>query len=181
MRSNTRRTAVCGMFAALAVVLLAAGSIFPLATFCAPALAGLCAVPVAVEFGLKAGLAVYIITGVLALFFCPDLEAVCIFLFLLGYYPLLKPWLDRAARPVVRVLAKLAICNLSVLACYGLLLFVFPLPALQAEMGEMGLLAAGGMLVLANITFLVYDAALVNLLRIYLCRIRPRLFPPGRR
>ena len=89
----------------------------------------------AVEFGLKAGLAVYIITGVLALFFCPDLEAVCIFLFLLGYYPLLKPWLDRAARPVVRVLAKLAICNLSVLACYGLLLFVFPLPALQAEMG----------------------------------------------
>ena len=135
------------MFAALAVVLLAAGSIFPLATFCAPALAGLCAVPVAVEFGLKAGLAVYIITGVLALFFCPDLEAVCIFLFLLGYYPLLKPWLDRAARPVARVLAKLAVCNLSVLACYGLLLFVFPLPALQAEMGEMGLLAAGGMLV----------------------------------
>ena len=78
MRSNTRRTAVCGMFAALAVVLLAAGSIFPLATFCAPALAGLCAVPVAMEFGLKAGLAVYIITGVLALFFCPTRFAVCV-------------------------------------------------------------------------------------------------------
>lgn len=181
VRTNARRTAVCGMFAALAVVLLTAGSIFPLATFCAPALAGLCAVPVAVEFGIKAGLAVYIITGVLALFLCPDLEAVFIFLFLLGYYPLIKPWLDRIARPVLRVIAKLAVCNVSVLTCYGLLLFVFPLPALQQEMGGMGTVAAGGMLLLANITFLVYDAALANLFRIYLCRIRPRLFPPGRR
>lgn len=169
------------MFAALAVVVLTMGSILPLATFCAPALAGLCAVPVAMELGLKAGMAVYVITGVLSLFLCPDKEAVFIFLFLLGYYPLLKPRLDRIARRPLRLLAKLAVCNLSVLACYGLLLAVLSMPAIRQEMGDLSLWAAGGMLVLANITFLVYDAALVNLFRVYLCRIRPRLFPPGRR
>ncbi len=175
-QNKTGKTALCGVFCGLAVVLLSLGGMIPVATFCAPALAGLCAVPVAVEYGNKSGVMVYLVTAVLSFFFCPDIEAVFMFVFLLGYYPLMKPKLDKIKHKVMRLIAKLGIFNFAILLCYGLLLFVFPLPALQQEMAEMGKIAVVGLIVLGNFTFLIYDAALVNIFHVYLQRFRPKIF-----
>ena len=42
-----------------------------------------------------------------------------VFVFLLGYYPLVKPRFERIRLPLVRVLCKLLLCNGAVLAMYG--------------------------------------------------------------
>ena len=174
-RRHTRRTALCGVFGALAVVLMLMGGILPLATFIAPALAGLCAVPVAVEFGLKSGILVYVLVSTLSGLFCPDIEAVCIYIFLLGYYPLLKIRLDRIHRKPLRLAAKLALFNCAIAAMYTLLLVVLPVPALQSDAASIALPMLAVLLVMGNITFLIYDAALCNVFRLYICKIRPRL------
>ena len=175
-RKHTRRTALCGVFGALAVVLMLMGGILPLATFIAPALAGLCVVPVAVEFGLKSGILVYVLVSVLGGLFCPDVEAVCIYIFLLGYYPLLKVRLDRIRRRPLRVAAKLVLFNCAIAAMYTLLLVVFPVPVLQADAAGVALPMLATLLVMGNVTFFIYDAALCNVFRLYICQIRPRLF-----
>ena len=66
-KSESRRVAVGGVFGALALVLMLAGGFLPLATFAAPAFAGLLIVPVAIEFGVKTGVLVYAAIGLLAL------------------------------------------------------------------------------------------------------------------
>lgn len=177
--TNARRTALCGVFSALALVLMLLGGVIPLATFCAPALAGLCVIPVVVEFGAKAGLMVYLAVSLLSFFCCPDIEMACIFIFLLGYYPLLKLKLDRIPSKWLRRGAKFAVFNAAVAAMYALLLLVFPVPALQAEMQDMALWGLVGLWLAGNVTFWVYDGALVNLYRVYLYRLRPRIL--GRR
>ena len=164
-RKHTRRTALCGVFGALAVVLMLMGGILPLATFLAPAL----------EFGLKSGILVYVVVSALAGLFCPDVEAVCIYIFLLGYYPLLKVRLDRIRRRPLRMAAKLALFNCAIAAMYTLLLVVLPVPALQADTAGIALPMLVTLLVMGNVTFFIYDAALCNVFRLYLCRIRPRI------
>ena len=47
--ASSRRIALGGVFGALSLVILLMGSVFPAATFVAPAIAGLAIVPVAVE------------------------------------------------------------------------------------------------------------------------------------
>ena len=51
--SESRKIALSGVFGSLAAVLMLMGGILPLATYVAPALAGILIVPVAIEFGIK--------------------------------------------------------------------------------------------------------------------------------
>lgn len=80
-QSESRRIALGGVFGALALALMLAGGFLPLATFAAPAFAGLLLVPVAIECGVKAGLLAYAAIGLLALFLVADKEMALIFCF----------------------------------------------------------------------------------------------------
>ena len=56
MKQNKSRTvALCGIFGALALVVMLAGDLIPLATYLSPALAGLLILPVLCEAGRRAG------------------------------------------------------------------------------------------------------------------------------
>ena len=57
--SESRKIALSGVFGSLAAVLMLMGGILPLATYVAPALAGILIVPVAIEFGIKTGYVLY--------------------------------------------------------------------------------------------------------------------------
>lgn len=46
---NSKRIALCGVLCALGVVLMMLGGLFPLATFCSPALAALVLIPIIIE------------------------------------------------------------------------------------------------------------------------------------
>lgn len=171
-----RRCALGGVFGALALVVLLMGSIFPAATFVAPAVAGLVIVPVAVECGVRLGAAVYAAVAVLALFLVPDKEATLFFLFLLGHYPLLKVFLEKMRNKVLRLVLKLAVFNASVCAVYGILLILFPVDAIVAEFADAGKLFIALLIAAGNVTFLIYDMAVKRLVCYYCAALRPRLF-----
>ena len=118
--------ALCGMAVAVAVVLLLLGAILPVALFIAPAAGGIFIGAVGVECGRRWAWTAYGAAGLLGLLLVPDKETAFLFVALLGYYPLVKPWFDKLRPAPLRVGAKLLLCNGAVLLMYGVLFLLFP-------------------------------------------------------
>ncbi|MEG1744947.1 MAG: hypothetical protein RR215_05110, partial [Ruthenibacterium sp.] len=88
--NESRKLALCGMFAALSLTCMLLGSILPFSTFLAPGISGILILPIVIEFGSGAGLTLYAGISLLSFFMVPDKEMGLIFIFLLGWYPVVK-------------------------------------------------------------------------------------------
>ena len=163
--SESRKIALSGVFGSLAAVLMLMGGILQLATYVAPALAGILIVPVAIEFGIKTGYVLYAAIGLLSLFVVPDKEMSLIFVFFLGFYPLLK----------AQWAVKLAVFNACIVGMYGIILFLFPIGAVVEEFESMGIPFTGLLLLMGNVTFVIYDVAVARIIGLYCARFRARL------
>ena len=113
--------------------------------------------------------------SLLAVLFVPDKEVALIFVFLLGYYPLAKPWFERIRPAALRGLAKLALCNGAVLAMYGLVFLLVPAGSISQELRATATAAALATLAMGNVAFLLYDRALHNMLLMYKLVWQPKL------
>ena len=167
--------AYCGMAAALSVALMLLGAVVPVLMFIAPAVASLLIATVCVECGRTMALTAYGAVSLLSLLFVPDKEVALVFVFLLGYYPLVKPRFERIRLPLVRVLCKLLLCNGAVLAMYGLVLLLVPAGSISQELKTTALAVSLATLAMGNVAFLLYDRALHNLLQVYQLVWRPKL------
>ena len=174
-RRESGRIALCGVMGALAIVVMLMGSIIPIATFCAPLISSVLMMTVAIEFGAKTGLLLYLAVALLALLLVPDREMAMIFTFFLGYYPVLKFYLERLRPAPLRLLAKLIVFNGAILAMYSILLYLFPMQALVDEFSGMGHGFVLLLLAMGNVAFLLYDRALVGVSYLYRARFRPML------
>ena len=170
------RVAFCGVMAGLMAALMLLGTMIPLSTYVCPMVAGALAVPVIWELGAGSGWLLYAAVSLLSLILAPDKEAALLYVLLLGWYPILRPRLQHITRRPLRIAAKLILFNAAICAIYALLLFVFVSPDLQAEAAEWTGLLLAGMLLLGNVTFLIYDQVLARLTDRYVTRLRPRLF-----
>lgn len=160
MRHNSaKNVALGGVMAALAVVIMAMGTMIPLATFLCPMLCMVLLTVVLRLTGVRIAWAWYGAVSVLSLLLAPDKEAAAVFLFL-GYYPIVKPWIDR--RPVA-FLWKLVLFNVSIFAMYSLLIWVFGIVVLMEDFEEMGIILTAVTLVLGNVTLFMLDVVLGRL------------------
>ena len=167
--------AYCGMAAALCVALMLLGAVIPIAMFIAPAVAGFLIATVCVECGKTMALTAYGAVSLLSLLFVPDKEVALIFVFLLGYYPLVKPKFDRIRPRALQLVCKLLLCNGAVLAMYGLLLVLVPAGSVAQELRTTALAGAALTLAMGNVAFLLYDRALHNMLLLYRLVWQPKL------
>lgn len=148
--------ALGGILAALAVVVMALGTLIPVATYVCPMLCALMLNGVLKTCGRRIAWAWYGAVAVLSLLLAPDKEAAIVFVFL-GYYPIVKQRLDIRKG---RWLWKLLLFNASVLAAYWLMLHVLGLAALAEEFSRMGGVMLAALLVLGNVTFFLLDRLL---------------------
>lgn len=176
MHQSSRKMALCGVLAALSSAVMFACGLIPLATFATPALAGLFLLPLVIEFGPGSALMAYAAVGILSLMVVPDKEVSFTFIFLLGWYPAIKPSLDKLRPAIIQWLVKAFLFNLCVFAMYGLLLFVFPLGSVVEEFADATVFFTVGLMALANVAFIVYDLALARMRTVYIYRLRPKLF-----
>ena len=107
MRSKTSKVALCGVIAALSVVVLFLTGVVPVATIALPAVAGCFLIAVVAETDVRSGVAVYAIVSVLAALLVPDREATLFYIVFFGYYPALYGTLSRIRNSVARWAAKL--------------------------------------------------------------------------
>lgn len=146
---HTRAVALCGVTAALAVVLMAVGGLLGVGLYAAPMLAGLCLLPAGRHLGLKYHLLLWLAVSALSFLLVPDVEQNLMFLCLFGCYPILRPVLEHLPR-IPRLLCKLLFFNAVSIALEALVLLLLVPEALDPPMLLL-------LLALGNLTFVLYD------------------------
>ena len=169
---SSRRMALCGVLSALAASLLLAGGAIGVGTYCGPLLAMAVLLPVLEEYGPGTAGTAWAGVSLLGLLLSADRELALVYLFF-GWYPLLRPRIDALPSRLLRLAAKLAVCNITVLALYGLALRLL---GLTADLAEGGRAFRAAMLAMANVLFLLADRALARLTAVWHTRLRGRLF-----
>lgn len=173
-RGAAARMALCGVLAALAVALMFLGGTVSFASIACPVLASLVLIPVYCECGWKWGLLWYAAVSALAALLAPEKEAAVLFAFF-GYYPMLRKLIGRLRVRAAAWVVKLVYVNAAVFAAYGLMLYVFHLTAVMEDFAGMGKAMLAVLLVLANVTFVIYDVLIARLEIYYHVRLRPKL------
>lgn len=161
MRKTSKDVALGGMMAALAIVIMCLGGLIPVATFVCPMLCMLLLVVVLRTCGRRIAWAWYGAVSILCVLLSPDKEAAAVFLFL-GYYPIIKPDMDRMR---LKWLWKLLLFNGAVLLMYWLLMGIFGMSQISAEFEELGTVLTIIMLLLGNLIFFLLDRLLDRLPR----------------
>lgn len=152
-RNRSKTMAFCGMTAALAVVIGCLAGIIPVATYVIPVLQCMILQLVVKGCGKKLAWAWFAAVSILSVLLCPDKEAAAVFIFI-GYYPIVKPRLDKLKFPV---LWKLLLFSVSMRSLYLLGIYVLGLEGLSEGMTlALGLVTFA----LGAVTFLLLDKLL---------------------
>lgn len=162
MRTEARKIAFGGMFAALAVVIMSLGGLIPVATFACPMLCMLLLAFVTKMCGSRIGWAWYGAVAALSLLLGPDKEAAAVFAFV-GFYPIVKSRFDRMRFGLI---AKLALFNALILTMYWMLIRLLGMDQIGAEFAEVGTVMTAVMLLMGNVIFLLLDRVLTRFARI---------------
>lgn len=155
-RTPARVIALGGVLAALAVVVMSLGTLIPVATYVCPMLCAVLLQLVLKNCGRRIAWAWYGSVTILSFLLAPDKEAAAVF-FSIGYYPIVKPWLDKQKG---KWLLKGLLFNSVIFAMYWMLMHLFGMADLAAEFAEMGTILTFIMLLLGNVVFFLLDKLL---------------------
>ena len=170
MRQKSRTIAICGLTAALSLVLMGLGSALAVMTYVCPILVGVLLLCVREELGVKWSLTLWAAIGLLALMLVPELEMIAVFIGIFGWYPSAKLFLDKLPR-ALSYLARFAALNAAAIAVYAVLIRFMGLDDMPEGLWAWLVLLAAG-----NVVFYFYDLLLDRLRFTLVPRLR-RLFP----
>lgn len=157
--TNAKAMALGGILAALALVIMCMGGLIPFATYICPMLCTIAQYIVLQSCGRRTAWVWYAAVAILGMLLGPDKEAAAVFL-LLGYYPIVKPVLERSR---LAVLWKLLLFNGAVAFLYTVLMHLIGLSDVMAETESLGIIGLVIMLILGNTVFFLLDRLLTIL------------------
>ena len=161
MQSKTKSIALGGVLAAVAVVIMCMGGVIPVATYVCPMLCCMTQFVVLRFCGKRIAWAWFAVVSLLVLLMGPDKEAAMVFL-MIGYYPLIKQKIDVCK---LSALMKALFFNVSILICYGILIYVMGMQEIAAENSEFGFAGLILILLLGNAAFYLLDKLLIIMAR----------------
>lgn len=154
---KTKITAVCGMMTALSVVLMFITTFVPVAVYILPIATGLIVGFICEATDVKWALGVFFSTALLSFVLLTDKEAAFTYAVFFGYYPLIKPHIEKLQK-VVSWLVKIVLFNAAAVSIG--FAGVYILGASGDEYNDFGKLTIPILLLLANTAFVLYDIAL---------------------
>ena len=125
-----------------------------------------------IEYGVKWG-AISFIASLLPILLWSEPESRLMYVFLFGYYPILKAAVEKMRKPVIEWLIKVLIFNIAVLAVY--LFFAELFGASLEDLGDLGKYGGYILLALGNVVFVLYDITVSRMASFYLYAIRPKI------
>lgn len=161
---QSSKTALGAMTAALSVVIMLL-TVVPVLTYTSPAFAGLLLVIIVIELDKKWAFGVYAAVGVLSVLLASDKEAAIIYLFFFGYYPILKAIIESKLKSILGWIAKFALFNTAIVACYLMIVKVLLLP--MEDFDDFGKYTIPILLLAGNVVFFLYDMLLTKVVVIY--------------
>ena len=160
---------MAGIFTALAVVILLL-TISPLATVGLAAVAGVCGIPIVIEWGRKAGLLHFAAVALLAWFLIPTIEGKGMYIAFFGWYTVFKAWVESKNLPRLAEWAvKCGVFAAAVVAYGAVCVFLLDafLPPWTWAVPLIAVALCG--------VFFVYDWGLTRLISGYCGNIRPKI------
>lgn len=154
---NTKMIASGAMLAALCVVLMLLGAVLELGMYAAPLLAGVLLIPYGSKYGIKAQLTAFAAVALLSFILVSNAEQNLMFAGFFGWYPMIRQHLSALPR-LGRLVLKLVIFNAAVIAVELLVMKL-----IAPEFMAVWMLVL--LLVLGNLTFLLYDMLIPRLER----------------
>lgn len=150
--NKAKVVAVCGIMAALSVVILLLGAVLGLGIYLAPMIAGVCLLLIRRAYGVKYHIILWITVSILSLILVPEIEENLMYLCLFGCYPILYPVFQRLPKGL-RMIVKLLYFNVVFLAVEALIMMVLVPEAVDEWFFIIFLL-------LGNVAFVCYDIVL---------------------
>ena len=169
---KSKQMALCGLLTALAVVCMILASAIGIGTFAGPLLAMIALLPLLEEYGPKTALAAYVAAAILGFLIAPELELSLVYA-AFGWYPVLRPRLNRITSRPARLLLKIVICVAVILLLYGVLLNLL---GMTADLANAAPLLNLFLLILGVLTFLMMDLALERAAFLWRKKFRKRFF-----
>ena len=164
---QTRKIALGGISAALALVVMLVGGLLGVGTYAAPCLAAVILMPAGTLVGKRLHIALWLAVSVLSLLLVPDVEAALLFFCPIGCWPILRPLALRL--PVwLRLPAKLSFFLLTTLTMEYLLTLLIVPEGLPVWMNVL-------LLVLGCAAFFLYDRLLPIAHRFFIRKLAPML------
>lgn len=163
---KSKAVATSGVLAALAVVILLLGSLIELLDLSAAAMASLVIMVAVIDLGIGYAAGVYAVAAVLSVLLFPK-TATIVFAVFVGYYPIVKVYLDRIKPRLLQYTVKLVMFNAFL---FGILWLVEQLLGAGNDWSALGV----PLYVLGNLTFLVFDLAIARLSLFYIHKIKRR-------
>lgn len=163
-----KKIVVAGVLAALSVIILYLGCAIEVLDLTMSAIVSLLVVVIVIEMGYKYAWLTYIATAILSILLLPQKSPAIFYACFMGFYPIIKSYLERINSALARWIIKLVVGN-AALALMFILMSLF-LPD-EFEGGWLMLVTY----LLGIIAFLMYDVALSKLITLYFVRIRERI------
>lgn len=164
MKSSVK-VAFCGVIAAMVCAVMAA-SLIPNITFAVPAVAGLLLIPVFAEVGIGAAVSCFSVSAAVSFFVC-DKTSWVLFVALFGYYPVIKPLIEKIKTPVLKWTLKFLVFDLAAVVCYVVEILFFKFTVKHWLL--LAVFAVG------NIVFVLYDVAVSRIAALYYSRLHDRI------
>ncbi len=157
------RVALGGIVAALCLTVMVLTGVVPALYIAAPMVAGMLMIILAEEVSEGWGWLTYLAVSLLTLLMNPDKEAALMFILFFGYYPLLRPRMQRIRPRWLRMLLKLLLYNAFLVADFWVTVYVLGLPTFEDTLPWM----YAGLIAVSNLIFLAYDRLLGNIRAFY--------------
>ena len=166
---------LCGIMCGLALAMMFFLSMVPSFEYISPAVAGVLIWVVRDRLGVKYGLVSYFAVGLLGILFTPNYEASMMFIFLLGYYPIIRQYIMKIKLGVLRWAAKIGVYTAGAGCAYLLLIYLFNMKQLLEDFGEFGKYGSILILFMGGVAFVMYDIFLGLFFPFYEKMLKPKI------
>lgn len=166
---------LCGIMSGLAVALMFCLGMIPGFEYVSPMVAGVLVWIVRERLGVRYGMACFAAVGLLTMLFTANYEASMMFIFLLGYYPIVRQYIMKLRAVVLRWVVKILLYAVAAVACYFVLINLFGMDQLLEDMGEFGQYGQWVLLGLGAAAFVMYDLFLGLFFPFYEKVLKPKI------
>lgn len=163
-----KRVVVAGVLVALSVIILYLGCAIEVLDLTMSAIVSLLVVVIVIEMGYSYACLTYIATSLLSILLLPQKTPAIFYACFMGFYPIIKSYVERLKSGVLRWIIKLVVGNAAIVAMILLTSLLVP-----EEFDGTGLVIAT--YILGIVAFVMYDVAISKLITLYFAKIRDRI------
>lgn len=169
------RISLGGIITAICLALMFCTGMFPMLDYTIPAFAGFLMVIMIVETQARWAVTTYAAVSAFCLLVTPNYQASLLFILFMGYYPILKFYLEKIKSKYVAWIIKYAVFNAAIAVFFLIFKYLITSVDILEGLEKFGKYAVIILWLAANVFFLLYDMVLGQLINLYVHWFRRKI------